>query len=169
MAMVVGMGIVDDGERYWHGADPVLGIEDVDVVAVLVPTTVYKWRNRDQSGVEGLLFPNHHFIAAAPSTTGQVVKGLDDDGFPFEAVITWDGARPTSGHTKGELLGDYAMTGQYASEHVTRPINIPVERMYAHKTIALTGWADPEFDEGECGQDAGDGVGHLRGLGRHPL
>ncbi len=116
----------------WDVSDPVLGLEDVALGrSVTSPTTIYLRRNRDRSGVMGILNPDGAYITKAASTTGMRITGLDEQGVRFEATISWDGAQraPWSKtpvgyrdekqtqpiyreHSKGLLLGDYPNSGE---------------------------------------------------------
>lgn len=113
----------------WDWADPVLGVEDVARGrSVACPTTFYLLRNRDRSGVMGVIDQNGHEMWKRKSTSGQIISGVDEYGQAFELEICWDGAQscPESKepigfadieelkpvfreHSKGLLLGAYGI------------------------------------------------------------
>lgn len=113
-------------------ADPVLGLVDVALGrGVMSPTTIYRNRNQDRSGVMGWLHPSGEFHPKVSSTTGRMFVVFDADFEAYEATVLWDGAQkcPTSDtaigyqdeeelvplfreHSKGLLLGNYASNGE---------------------------------------------------------
>lgn len=118
-------------ESYWE-PDPVMGLVDVARGrTVLAPTTIYLLRNKDRSGVMGLLQPSGEFVPKRKSTTGQVFLITDGDGEVFEGLVQWDGAQPSprsatplgwwdeeetspiyEESSKGVLLGNYSENGE---------------------------------------------------------
>lgn len=132
----------DDLPNYWEVDAPVKGLEDIarGWWPPAHPETFYLLRNRDRSGVMGIITPNGDVVNRSASTTGQHCEVRDDEGNIYDGEVMWDGAQPSpvSGvplgwhdveeikpifqeSSKGILLGDYSNNGElWNSIHIGR-------------------------------------------------
>lgn len=124
--------LVEGEIAYWETAEPVWGLIDVALGRwPMVPTTIYLLRNRDRSGVIGVLYPNGHFLVKRSPTTGCAVT-VEEEQTIWMGEVVWDGAQPCpiseepigwwdeeetlpifTGHSKGILLGPYSRSMEY--------------------------------------------------------